>query len=783
MKQLTLLLLLFTSTIFAQNKGNISGYVYDEFGKPLASASIEIENTDFKASTDESGFFKIEAIEPKSYNITAKIAGYEEETKFNEIVKSVGNTALIFNLKVDSKVLDEVVINKNPFKRKKETPLSIQTLSPVEIASYPGGNNDIAKVVQSLPGVSGSVGGFRNDVIIRGGAPNENVYYLDAIEIPNINHFSTQGSAGGPVGLLNVSFIDGVTLSTSSFESKYNNVLSGVLQFKQRNGNNKKFQGNARISASEAAFTAEGPLFKKNKENSNTSYLVSVRRSYLQFLFQAIGLPIRPDYWDYQYKLNHKIDEFNEINFLGIGSIDDFSVKKPKDFSLQQQIVLEQVPIIKQWSTTAGLSWKKRFKDQSGFMLNSVSTNILNNNFRRFSDNENLQGLYFTNNSRETEIKFRNEITKNINNWKVVVGFNVENDSYKNTTAIVNSNLNYQTNFSFLKYGLFAQTSTSVLNDRLDISLGFRTDANTFTTQKNQLLNTLSPRIALSYALTQDKTWRLNATFGKYFKIQPYTILGFKNSTGDYANKDVDYTNNTHFVLGISKSINPTTQVSIEGFYKKYNNYAVSIKDGVSLANKGADFEVLGNEDVITIGAGKTYGLEFLFQQKLTKNFFGIVSYTLFKSEFSGLNGQFKPSVWDSRHLVSVTAGYKFKRNWETGIRYRLAGKTPYAPINNPQTLTNYPDIVVDYSQLGNEKIGVYNQLDFRLDKKWNFKKYALDIFIDAQNLLNQQIPQPPQYGLDRNETTGQLNTPLKLVQVAEAKSATIPTIGIILDF
>jgi Carboxypeptidase regulatory-like domain/TonB-dependent Receptor Plug Domain len=783
MKKLTLLLLLISSTLLAQNKGTISGYVYDEFGKALKEAVVTIENSDYKATTDENGFFKMEEIDPKSYNISAIINGYEAETKFNEIIKSVGNTDLIFNLKATSKILEEVMVSKNPFKRKAETPLSIQSLSPVEIASYPGGNNDIAKVVQSLPGVSGAVGGFRNDVIIRGGAPNENVYYLDAIEIPNINHFSTQGSAGGPVGLLNVSFIDGVTLSTSSFESKYNNVLSGVLQFKQRNGNNKKFRGNARVSASEAALTAEGPLFKKDKESSNTSYLVSVRRSYLQFLFQLIGLPIRPDYWDYQYKLNHKVDEYNEINFLGIGSIDDFSVKRPKDFSLQQEIVLEQVPIIKQWSTTAGLSWKKRFKDQTGFMINSISTNILNNNFRRFSDNENLQGLYFTNNSRETEIKFRNEITKNYNNWKVVAGLNVENAIYENKTAIVNPILNYDSKINFLKYGLFAQTSNSFLNDKLDVSFGFRVDANTFTTQNNQLLNTFSPRLALSYALTEEKDWRLNATIGKYFKIQPYTILGYKDNLNQFANKDVKYTTNTHFVIGVSKNINPTTQVSVEGFYKKYANYAVSIKDGVSLANKGADFEVLGNEDVVTSGEGNTYGMEVLFQQKLTKNFFGIVSYTLFKSEFSGLDGKFKPSVWNSRHLISVTAGYKFKRNWETGIRYRFAGKTPYAPVDQAQTLSSYPEIIVDYSQLGQEKIGVFNQLDFRLDKKWNFKKYALDVFIDVQNLLNQQIPQFPSYGLDRNEITGQINLPNKLVQVPDAKSASIPSIGIILDF
>ena len=775
--------LLFTSLLQAQNNVAVLGRILDENERPIAGAKISITELSINVISDENGNFKFDNIEPKTYNFIATASGFEENTAFNIIIKSKGNSDLIFNLKAISIALDEIKIVSNPFKRKIESPLSIQSLSPVEIATYPGGNNDIAKVVQTLPGVSGSVGGFRNDIIIRGGAPNENVYYLDAIEVPIINHFSTQGSAGGPVGLLNVSFIDGVTLSSSAFEAKYNNPLSGVLQFKQRNGNNKKFQGNLRVGASETALTFEGPMFKKGKENSNTSYLLSVRRSYLQLLFSLIGLPIRPDFWDYQYKINSKIDDFNEINFIGVGSIDDFSVAKPKNFDIQQQITLDQVPIIKQWSTTSGLSWRKRFKDESGFMINSISTNILNNNFKRYTDNENLQGLFFINNSRETEVKFRNEITKNFGNWKVVAGFNVENAIYRNDTQNLNQNINFSTQINFFKSGFFAQTSTTIINDRLDVSFGFRSDANTFTIQKNQLLKTFSPRLALSYALTQEKDWRLNATVGKYFKIAPYTILGFQDNQGNFANKDADYTNNIHYVLGLSKILNPTTQITVEGFFKDYRNYAVSVLDGVSLANKGGGFEVLGNEDVITNGNGRTYGLEFLFQQKLTKNFFGILAYTLFKSEFTGLDNVYRPSLWDSRNLVSATAGYKFRRNWEAGLRYRYAGKTPFAKVDQAQTLANYPEVVLNFDTLGQERLDAFSQLDLRIDKKWNFKKFAFNLFFDVQNALAQTIPQPTEFGLNRDETSGAITNPRSLIAVNTAQGQVLPSIGIIIDF
>ena len=169
--------------------------------------------------------------------------------------------------------LREVVIKANKRTARAatlETPLSVQRLTSEEIKSNPGGNFDISKVIQTLPGVGGGQqgGSFRNDIIIRGGAPNENVFYLDGIEVPVINHFQTQGSSGGPQGILNVSFIEDVKFSSSAFDARYDNALSSVFQFKQKSGNPNKFQGNFRLSATEAAITIEGPFRKTKKQHS-----------------------------------------------------------------------------------------------------------------------------------------------------------------------------------------------------------------------------------------------------------------------------------------------------------------------------------------------------------------------------------------------------------------------------------------------------------------------------------------------------------------------------------
>ena len=262
---------------FAQVFGEVSGTVKDERGAPLPSVSVYLEGTTKGTTTDFDGNYLIAEVAPGSYNLIFSYVGYESQTVYNVVVRSKGTLNYNIVLKASAENLDELVIsNTNRITKPKETPLSTQTLSAVEIATYPGSNNDVVQVAQTLPGVSPSVGGFRNDLIIRGGAPNETVYYLDGVEVPNINHFSTQGSAGGPVGLINVSFINEVTLSTSAFGAQYDNPLSGVLQFTQRKGDNKNFRANFRVSASEAALTVESPLFKRGKEKSNTTFIASV---------------------------------------------------------------------------------------------------------------------------------------------------------------------------------------------------------------------------------------------------------------------------------------------------------------------------------------------------------------------------------------------------------------------------------------------------------------------------------------------------------------------------
>jgi len=781
-RQLLIFCLLFISvSLQSQNLGTISGKVFNnETGLFLEGATIQVENSDFFAITNSEGFFEINDVPTSSYNIKASFIGFKSLTLYNVIVKSAGNQSLQYGLNPSSEELDEIIVVESPFKTSLETPLSTQTFSAVEIETYPGGNNDITRVIQSLPGISPSIGGFRNDIIIRGGGPNETVFYIDGIEIPNINHFSTQGSSGGPVGLINVSFIKDVTLSTSSFGAEYDNALSGVLSFEQKDANIDKVSGNFRVGSSEAGLTFEGPL--NLFSNEDTSFIFSIRRSYLQFIFKAFGFSFLPDYWDYQMKITHKIDDFNHINFIGIGSIDELTINEADEFDFENESQIEQLPIINQKSRTFGVSWKRIYKNKNGFFNLSISNNRLENNFERFKNNISKSNPSFSNISSEDETKIRFISNQKSENLKFSYGGNIQLSNYQNNTQFEFYNTDYNTKIDFIKYGLFLKSNSTFIDDKLGVSLGVRIDQDNFT-QENNIFENISPRLALSLIISEDKKWKFNFATGRYFKIPTYTSLGFKNFDNVFLNKSSKYTRSDHVVGGFEFNWTESSRFTFEAFYKKYNNYPVSKIDGVSLANKGADFEVLGNEEILTIGKGKSYGLEFLYQQKLKDNFYGILSYTFFYSKFSGLDKIYLPSVWDNRHLLSFTGGYKLKKNWELSTKIRFTGKTPYSPVDITSSTQSYPEIIFDYSQLGNYYLNDFTKLDVRVDKRWNFKSTSMNFYIDIENLLMDEIPVPPEYGLQRDGNLNIVN-PRNLIEViSDNRSSLIPSIGFVFDF
>jgi TonB dependent receptor/CarboxypepD_reg-like domain/TonB-dependent Receptor Plug Domain len=812
MKKFTLLfsiILWSVSAAFAQRTGVVQGVITDKgTQETLIGVSVIVEGSNpvVSTTTDADGKYQLK-IPVGSSNIKASYLGYKTMTKFNVVVTSGNANIINYEMDVEAAAIGEVLVKENRSIKVTtvESPNSIQRLSAEEIKTSPGGNFDIFKVVQTLPGIGNPPTiGNRNDIIVRGGSPGENAYYLDGIEIPVINHFATQGASGGSNGILNVSFIEDLTLSSSAFDAKYDNALSSVFQFKQRDGNSERFQGNFRVSGSEAAATLEGPLGK------NTTFLASARRSYLQYFFKAIKLAIRPDYYDFQAKITHKFNAKTTLTFIGLGAIDKFYTDTTGASSVNNAFILAQAPYIEQWNYTNGLSLKHLIKD--GYVNVALSRNMADNSFNRYEGGarEDETKRTLGSQSREIENKLRFDWNKYINGWKLSAGASAQYVKYSNDffailrkgvknpqgqTIQPELKVTFNTATDFLKYGVFAQVSRRFMEDKLGVNFGIRSDMNSFTDTGNNPFKTLSPRASATYELT--KKWKINASIGQYAKLPSYTILGYKDAAGTFVNKNASYVQSTHYVAGLEFIPRESTRFTLEGFYKVYNNYPVSVRNGISIANQGADFGTIGNEAILSNGKGSAVGAEFFFQQKLYKNHFIVFSATYAVSKFSGKDGKLIASAWDNRYLLSTTIGRKFRKGWEMGLKYRIAGGVPYTPFDLKTSQLNYATFgegVLDYTKINTQRLKPFSQFDFRMDKKINFKRTTLDLYFDVTNALLTKNQNLPTYIFERDEKTFGIKTTdgkallpdgsNGIPKVVEDKSLfVLPSLGFIFEF
>ena len=791
--------------VLGQATGKLSGTIYNKKTQQrVTGLTVQVIPGNSKTVSDSLGNFRFSQLKPGAYTIEVSGVGFKTK-QLNNIPVTTGNENNI-QIEIEELVnqLSSVTVTSRRSSAKAatlESPLSIQRLTTEDIKNNPGGFFDISRVIQSLPGVGGGAAGgtFRNDIIIRGGAPSENVFYLDGIEIPIINHFGTQGSGGGPAGILNVLLIEDVRLSTSAFDAKYDNALSSVFQFKQKNGNPNKFQGNIRLSLTESVLTLDGPMSKK------TTFVASARKSSLGILANLLNWSFLPNYSDFQFKTTTRINDKTTLTLLGVGAIDRFKFITPDSLTAENQYILGNSPTIDQNSYTIGATIKKIIP--KGFWNLSISRNFLDNQANKFEDNKNPieQQRTLKIKSIEAESKIRWDVTKNYENVTLSYGLTgqlirFDNIFYQVLRRAISPSMpaltiNSNTNTNFFRYGGFAQIGTRVLNDKLSLSGGLRMDANSLSNSESNPLKQLSPRLSASLAISD--VLRLNASYGIYYRLPTYTQLNFSNiSTGEKTNPG-HYIQATHYVAGLEYLPKNTTRITVEGFYKDYGNYPVSINDGISIANKGLEFGAIGNEPIAQIGKGRAYGFELFAQQKLTKNFFGVFSYTFYRSEFTGLDNKFVPASWDNRQLISMTAGYKLPKNWEIGLKYRYQGAAPYTPYDEPTSRANYLTIgsgVFDFSQINSMRLSAFNAADIRIDKKWNFKKTTLDFYIDITNFYGSEAKEADLYTFKRNEANTAFVTsdgkPLMPdgsnaipVYLKNSQSTILPSIGLIIEF
>jgi len=760
MKKISLSLLLiffvFTFSLSAQALGRITGKVMDQISNEvLPGVNIIIAGTNLGTSTDVNGEFSLTGLQAGTYQVSASFIGYGSITKSDVVVNTAKPTFLTFKLSESVIELDGVTVTSDYFEDLPTEVNSVKKFSYEEIRRSPGGFEDVVRALSVLPGVARQSAG-RNDLIVRGGAPSENLYLVDGFVVPNINHFGSQGSTGGPLSFINLDYVEETTFSTGGFQANYGDKLSSVLEIDLRDGRKDRLGGKALISATQFGLNLEGPINKKS------NFIFSIRRSYLDFIFNAAGFNFVPEYYDLLGKYNYSIDNSNKISFLFVGALDrvNFNNENEEDIFDNARILGND-----QNQYTTGLSYQHLFK--KGFYNISINRNYIS--YDGFQ-NDTLLNPIFINDTKEAENELKADIIYKIASASEInIGASIKYISYESeilfpdkfvttfgeTLPITSIN----TNDDFTKSSIYALYSGFYFN-RLRLNLGLR--ANYFDTIKDKI--TVSPRLSLSYYLTE-KT-NLNFSTGLYHQTPSYIWLSVPE------NRNLKSIQVEQYIFGISHILRSDLRLKLEGYYKNYSNYPTSqLRPYLVLANTGAGFggsednySSFGLEPLISDGKGFSRGLEFSLQQKSSgSNYYGITSLTFGETNFTALDGIERKGQYNQKWILSISAGYIFNQKWEASMKFRYATGSPYTPFNldGSQNINQYLTNTLDDT----------HSLDIRVDRRWDFEGWALITYIDIQNIYN-----------NKNITQVRWNYKDRKVDENE-EIGILPSIGISLEF
>lgn len=684
------------------------------------------------AATDLEGAYRIMDLPAGTYRVRASFIGYEPQIRTDVVIQPSRSTFLLFELRETAVEGAEIVVQAGFFYDEPDAPLSAQTLGPEEVRRTPGGQNDISRSLLALPGVTSGVD-TRNDLLVRGGGPGENAYFVDGIEVPQINHFATQGAAGGGLGLLNVDFIREATFYRGGFPVRYGDAASSLLEIENRPGSPEMLAGDFTVGASETALSLDGSL------SDTFNWTFSARRSYLQFLFRLLDLPIRPAYWDAQSRVEWRPTAQDRFVYFGLGAIDDFDLVEPGDpddfegFETAARVLDND-----QRSYTQGVSWRRLVSE--GFFATAVSRS-----YQRFAfaDVDEDGNDLLSNDAEEAAWRIRTDGDLRLSHaFTLGLGGGaareaIETTFFQRTTPATpfDEDLRFATDLGLWKGFGYVQLTTLLLRDRLTLTTGLRTDAISFIDDGV----VISPRATASYRVST--LWTISASAGRFTQSPELISLSVRGEDGAYANRGLQWIDVGQIIAGVAVTPVPSLRVSLEAFHKGYDDYPVSASDPrISLANLGGDYGIVGAEPLLPDGKGRAYGLELSTQKRLVRRFYGLGAYTLAWSEFTGGDGVYRPSAWDIRHTLSFTGGIRFG-SWEAGTRLTVQSGRPFTPFDLQASQDEYALSrrgVADLDRLNAERTPAYARWDVRVDRRFALARRVNGVvYVDVQNVLD----------------------------------------------
>jgi hypothetical protein len=649
---------------------------------PLEGALALIDGTTLRAMTDAAGEFRFSEVPVGVYSLRVRAIGFREFVLADVLVGSGKPYVTTVMLESRPIILDAVEVRPSFFRRSEQATNSTQNLGTEDVRRAPGVQEDVVRAIALLPGVAVTAAG-RNDLIVRGGAPYENLFLVDGIEVPNINHFGSQGSTGGPLSLINIDFVQEAEFSSGGFATKYGDRTASLTSIMLREGSRDRLSGEINLSATGFGAIAEGPL------GSSTSFLLSARRSYLDLLFKAAGFSFVPAYWDFQLKTTTRFDSKNTLSFLAIGALNTvtFFNEDAEDRYDNSRILS---PEQNQYFT--GVTWKR-------FLPAGLLSVTLGRTFTRF---------------------------RSVQTDSLIASTEIFRSFSQNESGLPRP-LSVDTSFTTLRNASYAE-ARYYLTPRLRLGGGVRADYYGFLDGSFRL----SPRFGLRFDVMEQAT--LTLSLGRYVQPSPYIwLVGAPENSAALKPIRADQA-----VAGLVVRLREDTRLQVEGYVKHYRDYpARTFRPQAVLAPSG--FEDVTNdipfglEPLASTGRGLAYGLEVFLQKRLSQiPLYGLASVALGRSEFTAIDRVTRAGAYDGRLIGNVLLGYRLSRAWELSGKFRVATGLPTTPF-----VSLGPDAGrLDFSQYNaGPRLPTFHALDLRIDRRWSFRDWQLDVYLDVQNV------------------------------------------------
>ena len=721
--------MLYLNPLYAGNAGDkddgiIKGRIIDnETKSPVEDAVVKLLGTEKRIASDSKGEFIFNNLDYTTYRVEVSSIGYKPVTKSDLVITSGKPLDIVIELVPSVIMTKEIEVEANYFQKNSDENTSVTNFDYEEVRRAPGASEDIMRMLQTAPGVS--IGNDqRNDLIVRGGSPFENLLMIDGIEIPNISHFGSQSTTSGAITFVNLKFIRDTKIYTGGFPVKFGDRLSSVVDIKFRNGSKTNYYNNFELSMIGFGGMFEGPLTKK------ASYLLSVRRSYLDLMKDAIRLSAVPNYWDFNLKLNYDIDDNNRLSLIGFSALDKINFKS------EDANTVDDPPFNSDVDTkvfTLGANYQHTFGN--GYVQAVVSNSNSDYNVDVF--NKDFTERQVKNNSNENETTAKVDVNYKLNKmFYVNFGTGTKYGVYKNnvylkadTTAEgyeipeLNVDGTIHTNKVFANIGITGK----FFGDKLVVNAGGRYDYFDYINSKS----TFSPRFGISYSLTPVTT--LNASYGIFHQTPASVWLASSEK-----NRNLNSIRCDHYIAGIEHFFSSEIKASVEVYEKRYKDYPVSVDQPTFiLIDGGSDFGPNIFGEYTSVGKGYVSGVDFSLEKKLSGNgIYGMINYSYSKSGFTALAGDEKPGAFDPTHQLTLIAGYQVADDWLIGLKFKYAGGRPYTPFDIEKSLAMGRG-VYDMSKFNSMEFPAYHRLDLRVDKKFYIGRTCLTTYLELQNVYN----------------------------------------------